>query len=46
MNLNTYEKNLSSCLDGDTLLAGYQDGYLRKMVNDHIYIVITMFGIR
>jgi hypothetical protein len=46
MNPKMFKEHLSSGLNGGTLLSCYQDGHLRKPINDHKYTIITMLGRR
>jgi hypothetical protein len=41
---NSFEEELGSICHCDILLAGYEDGHLRKPINDHKYTVISFLG--
>lgn len=41
-----FEEEISSGFYCDTLLAGIYNGDLRKSINDHKHVVITMLGRR
>jgi hypothetical protein len=41
---NSFEEELGSIYRSDILLTGYEDGHLRKSINDHKHGVISMLG--
>jgi hypothetical protein len=44
VNPHSFEDELGSICHYDILLAGCEDGHLRKSINDHKYIVISLLG--
>jgi hypothetical protein len=41
-----FEEDLGSGLCCDILLAGYEDGHLRKLINGHKKTVISLLSLR
>jgi hypothetical protein len=44
MDPHSFEEELHSTFHCDILLAGCEDGHLRKPINDHKYAVISLLG--
>jgi hypothetical protein len=44
MDPHSFEEELGSIYRCDILLAGYEDGHLRKEINDHKCAVIALLG--
>ena len=44
MDPHSFEEELGSTFHCDILLAGYEDGHVRKPINDHKYTVIALLG--
>jgi hypothetical protein len=44
VNPNSFEEEIGSICRCDILLTGCEDGHLRKSINDHKYIVISVLG--
>jgi hypothetical protein len=41
---NSFEEDLGSICHYDILLIGYEDGHLRKLINDHKHTIIFVLG--
>ena len=44
MDPHSFEEELGSIFHCDILLASYEDGHLRKPINNHKYTIIIMLG--
>jgi hypothetical protein len=44
MDPHLFEEELGNICRYDALIAGYEDGHLRKPINYHKYIIIALLG--
>jgi hypothetical protein len=44
MDPHSFEEEIGSIFCCDILLAGFEDGHLQKLINDHKYTIISLLG--